>query len=379
MAAREFSLCIPCAKRQGEGTKFATASPPECFICRGLTLRVPSIERRVIRQVGRYQFKTFSVGMIIPSEVQEREDQLRSDLQVRGMETIKSQTAKEITDFVRKKTRRKIDRGHPELTVLVDLDRDEVSATAKSLFVYGRYTKPKGVSQRREFCEKCSGAGCSECRGGYVDIPSMEEVLGKRFTKIFRSSRAKFTWIGSEDIDSVVYLPGRPFIVEVKDPKSRKVPARLNLVTGRGGAKVVGGRVLKGKPTSIPSFSFKTKAFIEPLEPMGEVSLLPAKKIRGATVEYRNNKGKTVYKKVYSILLERKGKGLVAEIKLDGGLPVKKLVSGESASPSISELLKVPLVCQRFDILRVWESGPVRFGTRRRARDIRRKDDAGRA
>jgi tRNA pseudouridine synthase 10 len=316
--------------------------------------------------------------MIIPAEVQEREDQLRSDLQVRGMETIKSQTAKEITDFVRKKTGRRIDRGHPELTVLVDLDRDEVSATAKSLFVYGRYTKPKGVSQRREFCEKCSGGGCSECRGGYVDTPSMEEVLGRRFTKILRSSRAKFTWIGSEDVGSVVYPPGRPFIVEVKDPRLRRVPARLTLVTGRGAAKVAGARVLKGKPTSIPSFSFKTRAFIEPLQPMGKVSLLPVKKIRGATVEYRNNKGKTVYKKVYSILLERKGKGLVAEIKLDGGLPVKRLVSGESASPSISELLKVPLVCQRFDILRVWESGSVRFGTQRRVRDIRRKDDAGR-
>ena len=205
------------------------------------------MERRVVRQIRRYEFKTFSVGMIIPSEVQEREDQLRSDLQIRGMETIKSQTAREITDFVRKKTSRKVDRMHPELTVLVDLDRDEVSATAKSVFVYGRYTKPKGVSQRREFCEKCSGRGCGECHGGYADIPSMEEVLGRRFTKIFRSSRAKFTWIGSEDTDSVVYPPGRPFIVEVKDPDSRKTPAGLTLATGRARAKVVGAEGAEGQ------------------------------------------------------------------------------------------------------------------------------------
>jgi len=304
--------------------------------------------------------------MIIPSGVQEREDQLRSDLQIRGKETIKSQTSKQVADFVRKQTGKRIDRGHPELTILVDLDRDEVSATAKSLFAYGRYTKPRGVSQRRELCERCSGRGCDECRAGYADVPSIEEVLGRRFAKQFRSSRAKFTWIGSEDIDSIVYSPGRPFVVEMKDPKLRKAPSRFTLATGKGAAKVVGVKVLKGKPSSIPSFVFKTRAFIDLLQGIGKESMPRLKKIGGATVQYRNNKGKTVYKKVYSIRVEGRGKKLVAEIKLDGGLPVKRLVSGESVSPSLSELAGVPLTCSRFDILKVWESGALKFGTRRR-------------
>ena len=52
----------------------------------------------------------------------------------------------------------------------------------------------------------------------------------------------------------------------------------------------------------------------------------------------------------------------MAEIKLDGGLPVKRLISGGSVSLSLAELLKTPLSCQRFDILRVWESGGFKFG-----------------
>jgi tRNA U54 and U55 pseudouridine synthase Pus10 len=76
----------------------------------------------------------------------------------------------------------------------------------------------------------------------------------------------------------------------------------------------------------------------------------------GTTIQHRNNKGKTVYKKVYSIRVGRETGGLEAEIKLDGGLPVKRLISGESVSPSLSEVLGVPLVCRGFDILRVWES-----------------------
>lgn len=364
MVDRKFPLCSICAKRQSDDTDFVTVRPRECFICQGLTLRIPVIERRVMRQVKRYDFRAFSIGMIIPSEVQEREDKLRSDLQIRGMETIKSQTAKEVSDFVRKHTGKKVDRMHPELTVLVDIVRDEISASAKSLFVYGKYTKPKGVSQRKEFCEECSGRGCNNCHGGYSDVPSMEEVIGRRFAKVLHSPRAKFTWIGSEDADSLVYPPGRPFVAEIKDPKHRRVPRHFSLVTGKGRAQVTGAKVLRGKPTSIPPFVFKTRAFIEPLEELDTDRLLKLKKIKGTTVEYRNNKGKTVFKNVYSISTEKKGKNIVAEIKLDGGLPVKRLVSGESVSPSLSEISGVSLACRRFDILRVWESGPFRFGTR---------------
>jgi tRNA pseudouridine synthase 10 len=357
LAGKEFSLCSTCAKRQRSEIKFTISRARECFVCRGLILRIPEMERRTVRKTRRYDFKTFSVGMIIPSEVQEREDQLRSDLQIRGMETIKSQFAREITDFVKRRTGRRVDRMHPELTLLVDLVRCDIAVTAKSLLVHGRYTKPSGVSQRRELCDRCSGRGCSECDEGYARIPSMEEVLGRRFARIFRSSRTKFTWIGSEDIDSVVYLPGRPFIAEVKDPRLRRVPTGLELVTGKGRAHVEGMKVLKGRPASVPPFVFKTRAFIDPLGRVEEAALLQAKKINGALVEYRNNKGKVVYKRVYSVRVERMGKKLVAEIRLDGGLPVKKLVSGESASPSLSELLGIPLACRRFDILRVWE-GP---------------------
>jgi len=39
---------------------------------------------------------------------------------------------------------------------------------------------------------------------------------------------------------------------------------------------------------------------------------------------------------------------------MDGGLPVKRLVSGEAVSPSLSESIGIPLRCERFDIMRVW-------------------------
>jgi tRNA pseudouridine synthase 10 len=370
-AEKKFSLCSTCSKRQSddredEGAKnlFSITSSKECFICRGLTLEIPRMERLVLRRIRPYQFRTFSVGMIIPEDVQEREDQLRSELRIRGRETIKSQLAREISHFVEKQVHKRIDRKRPELQVLVDFANRDASATSKSLFVHARYTKPRGVAQRREFCERCSGRGCEVCKGGgYSDAPNMEEILGRRLSKVLRSTKAKFTWMGSEDEDSVVYPPGRPFIVEAKDPKLREVPKRMTLVTGRGKAQVVDARVLRGRPRTIPSFVFQTRAFIESSEQTQRGNLNGVRKFRKMVIEYRNNKGKTVEKNVYAVAVgKRRGRrGLVAEIKLDGGLPVKRFVSGESVSPSLSEFLGVPLVCERFDILRVWESGPVRY------------------
>jgi tRNA pseudouridine synthase 10 len=318
--------------------------------------------RNVVRRAQGYQFKTFSIGVIVPRGIQEREDQLRSDFKIRGRETIKSQLGRGISSSVRRQMKRRIDRQHPDVTVLVDLDRDVITVMAKSIFVYGRYTKPPGVPQRRELCERCRGRGCEECQHGYKKDVSVEEVLEKRLGRVLHSTKAKFTWLGSEDPGSTVFLPGRPFIAEFKDPRRRKVPPRLVARSGRGAIRVSGLKVLKGKPASIPSFTFKTRAFIQPERRIEKFPVGLAKAMRGVEIQFRNNKGKTVNKKVYSMKIQRRGAGLVVDIKLDGGLPIKRLIGGGSVSLSLAELLKTPLNCQRFDILRVWESGSFKFG-----------------
>jgi tRNA pseudouridine synthase 10 len=356
-----FALCDACAERQGDTGGFSPAHGKDCFVCRGLTSRFPQIERSVVGRTNGYQFKTFSVGVIVPKGIQEREDRLRSDLKIRGREPFKSQLGRGISDFVKRQTKSKVDRLHPDITILVDLDREAILVTAKSVFVYGRYTKPPGVSQRRELCERCRGRGCGECESGFKKGVSVEGILEDRLGKILHSARAKFTWLGSEDLESTVFPPGRPFIAEVKDPKRREVPSRLTARTGMGAMKVGGLRVLKGKPTAIPSFTFLTRVFLKQEGPIGAVPKGLEKTMKNAPIQFRNNKGKTVLKRVYSLKVKRRGQGLVAEIKLDGGLPVKRLVSGGSVSLSLSELFGTPLDCQRFDIIKVWESGKFQF------------------
>ena len=361
-ASGRFSLCEVCGKRQGSQANFVAGRGRDCFICHGLLSNSADLGQKVIRRLRGYQFKTFSIGVIIPGGMQEREDQLRSDFQIRGRETAKSQMSKEIATFVKRLTRKRIDRRYPDLTILVDLERGAIIPMARSVFVYGRYTKPPNLSQRRELCDICRGRGCGECQSGYKKAPSVEQVLENRLGRVLHSKKAKFTWLGSEDPNSVVFAPGRPFVAEFKNPVKRQVPSRFSLRTGRGLVRAVGVKVLKGRPTSIPSFTFKTRVFIMPEQPLREIPTGLMNALKAEPIQFRNNKGKLVQKRVYDARIEKRGARLVAEIKLDGGLPVKRLVSGGSVSLSLAGLLGTPLDCQRFDILRVWESGSFKFG-----------------
>ncbi len=299
----------------------------------------------------------------MPAEIQEREDELRSELKIRGRETVKSQFSRMISEAVGIQTDKKVNRFKPDVTILVNAGTSAVELQARPLFIYGRYSKPRNIPQRRSFCPNCNGRGCHQCAGtGYVQTPNVESIVGSKLCKLMGANRAKFTWFGSEDPDSRVLPPGRPFVLELKNPRKRIPPRRLNLVTGRGAIRLLGLRALVDRPIKLPSFVFKTRVVMKASVKIAKDGLRELRKMNGATIRFDSGRGRVVYKKVYSVRTKVRGMRVISDIRMDGGLPVKRLVSGEDVSPSISELLKTPLECERFDILRVWERGEFQFG-----------------
>ena len=226
---KEFPLCGFCLDRQGAvggGLRLAE-DDADCFICEGMSGDLGGITKRILSRLKGFEFKTFSIGLILPHGVQEREDTLRSELKIRGGETVKSELAGRIAKAVVEGARRgkKVDRLLPDVSVLVDIGSEDVEVTSKPLFLYGRYTKPRGVAQRILFCGECGGRGCGKCKGtGYSSSPSVEGLVSKRLGAALGSKRFKFTWFGSEDPDSVVFPPGRPMVIESKNPRRRHAP-----------------------------------------------------------------------------------------------------------------------------------------------------------
>jgi tRNA pseudouridine synthase 10 len=356
--ALEFPLCRFCRDRQGVDGLPLADDADGCFICGGISSDLGGITEKIVSRMGKFEFRTFSVGLMLPPGVQEREDTLRSELKIRGGETIKSELAGRLGEAVVKSvrgSRKKVDRLNPDVTVLVDIGAQTAEVTSKPLFLYAKYTKPRGVAQRRLFCEECNGRGCEKCEGtGYSNARSVEGLVSKKLAAVLGSKKFKFTWFGSEDPDSIVFPPGRPMVIEAKNPRRRRTERALVFRTGSGGMSVSGLRVVT-KKFEHPAFTFMTRAVIRAERRVsGEDVVRLQREMRNASVQYRNNKGRLVDKKIYFVRANARGKRIVADIKLDGGLPVKRLVSGEAVSPSFSESMKVPLRCERFDIMGVW-------------------------
>ena len=246
---------------------------------------------------------------MLPHGVQEREDTLRSELKIRGGETIKSELAGPHRAGRRQGHARREEEGRQAASRRDGPGRhgkEGVEVTSKPLFLYGRYTKPRGVAQRRLFCEECNGRGCERCQGtGYSDSPSVEGLVSKRLGASLGSKKFKFTWFGSEDPDSMVFPPGRPMVIESKNPRRRRAPKALRLRTGKGSMSVSGLRVVT-KKFEHPAFTFMTRAVIRAERRVaGEDVTRLQREMRNALVQYRNNKGRLVDKKIYFVKGER--------------------------------------------------------------------------
>ncbi len=361
---QEYRLCQRCAERQGGLAGLpAPVAGAECFICGGLMDKVASAARAAARAVRRYQFDSFAVGISLPEGIQELEDELRANLKVKGEETIKTQAARLIGEEIATKLGKRVDKGRPDLTAVVDIATGGVSITSRPLFLYGRYTKPPGISQRREFCRHCSGRGCEKCRmTGFDRGPSVEEGLRARLAKACGSDRMKFTWIGSEDKDSRVYPPGRPFVVEVKSPVKRDPPRKFVVRSRKGLVSVSRGRVMPSRPTSLPSFRFRTEITARTAKRVADDDLSEVRRrFRRALVRFERPNERPTSKMVYRAQARKRGTAIVIDAVLDGGLPVKRFVSGELVSPSVSEVLKTEVRCRKFDIREVKETGEFGF------------------
>ena len=363
-AGHSYRLCSYCVRRQGGSGPFEAADRGGCCICGGLMDKVQKAAEGAARRIRRHQFQTFTVGVKLPEGVQEKEDELRSDLRLKGNETIKTQTARLIAAHVSAVLRKEVDRFAPDLTLLVEPATGDVEVSSRPAFYYGRYTKPRGVAQKREPCQSCNGVGCGRCRGtGYGRAQSVEGLLRKKLLGFSGSDRATFTWLGSEDRTSAVFPPGRPFLAEVKNPVKRVIPRRFAARCKGGLVSVSGGRVLPGKPVKLPAFRFRSEIQATAAGKISrdDVAAL-ARAFRRREVRFERPYARTTSKMVYSARATASGRSLTILAELDGGLPVKRFVSGELVSPSVSEVLKTEVRCRRFDICGVTETGKLEIG-----------------
>lgn len=332
-----------------------------CFICGGLMSSLSNFVEKAEEALKSYDFNTILVGTRVPGGMVEREDSLRSKFSLNYGESIKSEINRELKRALTQRMGKKADFSSPDIVMIIDLSSSNIEVRPSPVFVFGRYLKLEaGIPQNKWFCSKCSGLGCEHCNWTGKRYPiSVEELVTLPLIELFEGKEAKFHGAGREDVDAKVLGRGRPFIVEIKEPKRRLLDPSLlgKKVNEYAKGKVEVHELRYSSRDEVRKLkmlaSIREKTYVVKVSVEGWVSgeelRMLEEKLSGAVIKQRTplrvlhrRADKVRFKKVYSFKAEPLEENLVKfTIRGQGGLYIKELITGDEArtTPSVFEVL----------------------------------------
>jgi tRNA pseudouridine synthase 10 len=342
-------LHLSSNKLLGQKLKKNFKSFQKCFICKNLFDNLDSFLQMMLDSVSDYSYDTFSVGTIVKPSIVDRDDYIRSQYQLMGIDSVKTDFTKELSKSFSKKTKKLVDPIDPEITFTLNLKNESCQLRSKSIIFSGRYVKIfRGISQKQTSCINCSGKGCRTCQfHGIADFDSVEGIISKYIFKKFGGTIAKFTWIGGEDNSSLVLGTGRPFFVKLQNPNKRKsnsISINLNSLILRN------FKIINAFPKKPLKFNSLTKIKISSKTTIYSKYLKILKKILNVPIVVYDKSGKRFEKQVFSINYKKKSLHTFSLfMKAEGGLPMKRFIEGGDITPSLSELLNCECKCDELD------------------------------
>lgn len=326
-----------------------------------------------INQLG-IEFDTFLVGSKISKDIQKRDEELSDKFNL-SVETIKKEVNRLIGLGIWEIYDKEAEFESQDIVFNIDLiDEPKVRIQINPLYIEGRYNKLKrGIPQTKWPCSKCKGRGCEECNfTGKQYSESVEELISEHFLKLTEGREAKFHGAGREDIDVLMLGSGRPFVLEIKEPKIRKLDLpkleeEINKInegkTSYHNLHVCERRrkaeIKQSSPDTYKVYNAVVKcdgAFDE--DKLAEVTKLneihqqtPLRVLRRRTDMVRI---KHVLDLEYEIIDDTT---FSMRIKTEGGLYIKELISGDDgrSQPNITDILGVKAVCEQLDVIEVSE------------------------
>ena len=352
-----------------------------CLLCENIFLNLdPYIEKA--KQITKdFEFNNFLVGTSPTSKIINNEDKFKSELSLLNSESFKSHFNREVGKKLSLVLNKPVEFNNPEIVFVYNISFDEfdIDLIIKSLFISGRYNKlMRGIPQTHWDCKNCSGRGCKICNfTGRQYQTSVEQLVNPEFHRSTQSSDSKFHGAGREDIDVRMLGTGRPFIIELKNPKRRavdlkKIEKSVNK-TNRGKIKISDLKFSnKNEVIKLKSEAENTKKVYKALvetkhkinkkkfgEMLEQLKIhLEHKKISQRTpnrVSHRRAdlvRKKTIHNIEGNYLKPYLFKCL---IETQGGTYIKELISGDSGrtTPSFSSILGFETICKELDVLEI--------------------------
>ena len=363
---KKYNLCDYCLGRLftkqlrlssnkilGKKLKNGRESNHSCYICKNLFDNLDHFLKLMLDSSFDYKFRTFSIGTIIKPSIVDRDDALKSEFKLKGIDGVKSDITKELGKLFSKKTKKIANYIDPDIIFTVNLKEPSCNLRSKPIVISGRYTKSKrGYSQKQKSCDNCSGKGCRTCNfHGISEFNSVEGVISKLIFKKFGGTTTKFTWIGGEDKSSLVLGSGRPFIVKLQNPLKRKI--KLSDYASDF-ISIFNLKIIDDSPKTPLKFSSLATIKISTDSKFDAENLKKLKNLKNSPIIVSEKSGKSYEKKIFDINYKKTSDQIIlVKIRVEGGLPIKRFVIGNDVTPNISETIGTHCIPEEFDFLEI--------------------------
>ena len=353
--------------------KYEKIQIKNCWLCSGLFDEIQHFVDIISDHLYEYEFETFLIGSKVEEEILEKEQELLEFIGSEYSEPLKMELNREIGKILEKRFEKKVDFEKPNIMIIIDTSFDVVNLQIKPIYIYGRYNKYKrGIPQTRWFCRICHGKGCRKCDyTGKMYETSVEELIAKYILEKSEGDNQSFHGCGREDIDVCMLGNGRPFILEIKNPKNRglnleQLEKKINEYN-KGKIKVNNLRFSsKEEIARIKTADFKK---LYRITLIGEKAIKKeklkkvAQTLRGKTISQftpsrvARRRGNLVrVRKIYNLNIESiDGAKATLTIETQSGTYIKELISGDDGrtSPSISEMIGFPCKPMELDVIAI--------------------------
>lgn len=348
--------------------------PKSCFLCGDKFEIVDELAEKAIKKLKDYEYSNFLVGIRLPVSVEEREDEFKAEFKVCYSENMRNEFGRMIGKRIAEHNGKTVEYNRPDAVVLINPLTEEIMLQINPLYVAGRYRKlVRGIPQSKWHCSNCSGKGCEKCNWtGKMYPESVEEIIEKPFLDITGGVGESFHASGREDIDARMLGNGRPFVIEIKQPRKRfldleRLEKAVNAYA-EGKVEVSNLRfadkdiVRKLKKAESAQKEYRVIMKFESKITARNLSLLE-EKLTKAVIKQKTpmrvlhrRADLTREKYIYGVKVKKLSfKKAEMKIRCQGGLYVKELVTGddERTKPSVSGILKNKAEPIELDVLNV--------------------------
>ena len=349
----------------------------DCVVCDNLFDKLDDgMYKKIDDKINKLgiEFETFLVGSKISKDIQKRDEELSEKFNL-NVETIKKEVNRLIGLGIWEIYDKEAEFESQDIVFNIDLvGEPKVRIQINPLYIEGRYNKLKrGIPQTKWPCTKCKGRGCEECNYTGRQYPeSVEGLISEHFLKLTKGREAKFHGAGREDIDVLMLGSGRPFVLEIKEPKIRKIDLPLieekinkinegktsyhNLHVCERKRKA---EIKQSSPDTYKVYNALVKCDdVIDIDKLGQITDLNEIHQQTPLRVLRRRADKVRVKHVLDLSYDLiDDTSFNMRIKTEGGLYIKELISGDDgrSKPNISEILGVNAICEQLDVIEVSE------------------------